>query len=65
MLAYDWPENVRELENTIERASVLASGPVLEADDLMLDDERPEANETTRLREFLDHATEAHVRSIG
>ena len=26
---YDWPGNVRDLENTIERAVVLATGPVL------------------------------------
>jgi DNA-binding NtrC family response regulator len=31
LTAYDWPGNVRELENAIERAVVLAGGPVLEA----------------------------------
>jgi formate hydrogenlyase transcriptional activator len=30
LLAYDWPGNVRELSNLIERAVVLARGPVLE-----------------------------------
>jgi DNA-binding NtrC family response regulator len=29
--AYDWPGNVRELENAIERAVVLATGPVIDA----------------------------------
>jgi PAS domain S-box-containing protein len=30
MAAYPWPGNVRELENVIERAAILAPGPVLE-----------------------------------
>ena len=30
LLAYPWPGNVRELQNVIERAVVLAEGPVLE-----------------------------------
>ena len=32
LLDYQWPGNVRELENVIERAVVLASGPVVTAD---------------------------------
>jgi PAS domain S-box-containing protein len=32
LLAYPWPGNVRELENVLERAVILAAGPVLEID---------------------------------
>jgi DNA-binding NtrC family response regulator len=31
MMSYDWPGNVRELENAIERAVVMASGPLIDA----------------------------------
>ncbi|GAB6277695.1 MAG: sigma-54 dependent transcriptional regulator [Rectinema sp.] len=33
--AYSWPGNVREMENTIERALVMAEGEVIEVDDLL------------------------------
>ena len=34
--AYDWPGNVRELRHVIERAVLVAAGPVIEAGDLAL-----------------------------
>jgi DNA-binding NtrC family response regulator len=34
---YDWPGNVREMENIIQRSVVLARGPVLQLQDLPLD----------------------------
>jgi formate hydrogenlyase transcriptional activator len=32
LAGYHWPGNVRELQNVIERAAILASGPVIELD---------------------------------
>jgi len=32
--SYDWPGNVRELKNALERAMILAEGPLLRPDDL-------------------------------
>jgi two-component system response regulator FlrC len=37
LAAYPWPGNVRELANVLERAAILAEGPVIEAEHLTLD----------------------------
>ena len=36
--AYDWPGNIRELQTVLERAILVAKGPVLEIDEELLDD---------------------------
>ncbi|MCW8878767.1 MAG: sigma-54 dependent transcriptional regulator [Kangiellaceae bacterium] len=37
LVAYHWPGNVRELDNLMQRAAVLASGDLVEADDLQFE----------------------------
>jgi DNA-binding NtrC family response regulator len=41
ILAYDWPGNIRELKNVIERAAVLCDGPEITPDHLPLEKMRP------------------------
>ncbi len=53
LMAHPWPGNVRELRHAIERAALLCSGQVIDADDLMLgdrDDEVPDEQEP-----YIDH----------
>jgi transcriptional regulator with GAF, ATPase, and Fis domain len=47
LVAYDWPGNIRELENAIERAVVLADGSALTLDDLPTEIRRPSSSRAT------------------
>jgi transcriptional regulator with GAF, ATPase, and Fis domain len=48
LAAHRWPGNVRELENTLTRACVLSTGPVLTVADLDLATAAPRRRSTTR-----------------
>jgi len=45
LLAYDWPGNIREIKNTLERSVLLGSGDVLQADHLQLQTRSPERDQ--------------------
>jgi len=62
--AWQWPGNVREMENCIKRAIIMADGPQIVAEDLGL--EAPEqAAEDFNLRQVRDRAErEAIVRAL-
>jgi two-component system NtrC family response regulator len=54
--AYDWPGNVREMENCIKRAVIMADGNTIVADDLGLPEGDKPADEPLNLRQVRDEA---------
>jgi DNA-binding NtrC family response regulator len=58
LLAHSWPGNVRELEHVIERASLLAAGDEITAEDLML---RPRGAAAPRLEEMTIEQVERYL----
>ena len=53
---YAWPGNIRELQNLIERAVVVAEGPILRIDDAMLGLEASPAGQSLQALEDVERA---------
>ncbi|HTX16785.1 MAG TPA: sigma-54 dependent transcriptional regulator [Candidatus Baltobacteraceae bacterium] len=71
LIAYDWPGNIRELENAIERAVALGSGPILHVGDLpsslhyATGERMPRADELMPLEELERRAILRALREAG
>lgn len=65
LLLYDYPGNVRELEHLIQRAVVMAQGPLVTLDDLPgLDPKQDGPGVEPHLRELLELPLEEAVQSL-
>ena len=59
LIQYDWPGNIRELQNVIERAAVLAKGPSVQVDDSLL--RAADAVGGPSIIESLENVERAHI----
>jgi formate hydrogenlyase transcriptional activator len=63
--AYEWPGNVRELQNVIERAMILATGPVLHVEEALgPTTQEQEGGERRRSAESLRDIERAHIVQV-
>ncbi|MGE0812773.1 MAG: sigma 54-interacting transcriptional regulator [Vicinamibacterales bacterium] len=72
LIEYAWPGNVRELQNAIERAAILATGPVLDFERSFLEagldagpsPSAPERPVPSSGRRQLDHVQRDHIAAV-
>jgi formate hydrogenlyase transcriptional activator len=62
--AYDWPGNIRELQNLIERAVILSPGPVLDVPLVAPNARRPAVGGREAGNETLAQADRRHILSV-
>jgi two-component system, response regulator FlrC len=64
LVAHDWPGNCRELDNVIQRALLLRSGPRIEPNDLVIDEAAPTVPADNRPISLNAAARSAEARAI-
>ncbi len=67
LVNYDWPGNIRQLVNAIDRAMILADDFVITADDLpqeIIDGESPLQQTMPRTSQSLDEIEKAHIVEV-
>ena len=67
LLDYSWPGNVRELQNVVERAAILAAGPVLEPErSFMSGSQTPAGGQPSSVGsgDTLDNIQRAHIVAV-
>ncbi len=61
MVDNDWPGNARELRNVVERAMVVAKGPIITESDISLPAKPVGSNHRTR---SLEEIEKEHIRAV-
>jgi predicted ATPase/transcriptional regulator with GAF, ATPase, and Fis domain len=65
LMAYSWPGNVRELQNVVERAAILAAGPILEVDaSSMVEESGPPGATAAGRADTLDRVQREHIVAV-
>ena len=59
LMKYEWPGNIRELENTIKKATILSNGSVISKKDLLIDDMT-----CFSMKEFLEEKLKKYLKEM-
>lgn len=59
LMKYDWPGNIRELENAIKKATILSNGTVISKKDLVIDDMT-----CFSMKEFLEEKLKRYLKEM-